>query len=195
MEMIIALKNMHISFLDFDKAEVVNVVLIHYVGDESDFPHGNSKSGMNFYRTCPSVLSKNFNSSDLPGNIYKNCVSKINDCLPEYNPILKPRNTKQIRNYQQKERQKSRLTHDALYVNLHELAYDLSDYIIKINTFPDLVVICGLPTLSNELNQLLMVDSDLPQLLSYDTTFQLGDFYLFFGLCFFHHHLSSLLSF
>ena len=47
--------------LDFDKAEVVNVVLIHYVGDESiavDFPHGNSKSGMNFYRTCPSVLSK-----------------------------------------------------------------------------------------------------------------------------------------
>ena len=98
--------------LDFDKAEVVNVVLIHYVGDESIAPHGNSKSGMNFYRTCPSVLSKNFNSSDLPGNIYKTCVSQ-NDCLPEHHPILKPCNTKQIRNYQQKERQKSRLTHDA----------------------------------------------------------------------------------
>jgi hypothetical protein len=86
-----------------DKAKVV---LIHYVGDESiavDFPHGNSKCGVNFYRTCPSVLSKNYNSTDLPGNIYKSCVSK-NDCLPEYHQILKPRNTKQIRNFQQKER-------------------------------------------------------------------------------------------
>ena len=77
--------------LDFDKADVVNVVLIHYVGDESiatDFPHGNSKNRMNFYCTCPSV----FNSSDLPGNIYKSCVSQ-NDCL---HPILKPRNTNRL---------------------------------------------------------------------------------------------------
>ena len=156
-----------------------NLVLLHYVGDETiaiDFPHGNSKLGQNFYRTCPSVLKGKAELKDLPGNIYKDCVSQ-NDCLPEYHSILKPRNSKQIRNLQERERQKYRLTHDALY-NLHELAYDLSDYVIMIKTYPDLVVICGLHVLCNELNQVLMTESELPQLLSYDTTFQLGDFYL-----------------
>ena len=158
-----------------------NLLLLHYVGDETiqvDFPHGNSKLSRNFYRTCPSVLRGIADSKfkDLPGNIYKDSVSQ-NDCLPEYHSILKPRNLKQIRNLQHREQQKYRLTHDALY-NLHELAYDLSDYVITIKTYPNLIVICGLQALSSELNNLLMADSELPQLLSYDTTFQLGDFYL-----------------
>jgi hypothetical protein len=84
---------------------------------------------------------------------------------------------KQVKNVQYLERQKSRLTHDALY-NLHEIAYDLNNFVISMRTFPDLVVVCGLNTLSKELSQLLLVESENPQLLSYDTTFQLGDFYL-----------------
>ena len=39
-----------------------------------------------------------------------------------------PHNFRQIKNLQYKERQKSRLTHDAIY-NLHELAYDLDGFV------------------------------------------------------------------
>ena len=69
------------------------------------------------------------------------------------------------------------MTHDALY-NLHELAYDLEDYIRTIQTYPDLIVVCGLTSIVKEMNSvLLQTGSELSQLLSY-TTFQLGDFYL-----------------
>ena len=88
-----------------------------------------------------------------------------------------PRNSRQITNLQHKECQKSCLTHDALY-NLHELSYDLDGFVKVIGTYPDLVVICGLGELINEANLVLQMDSECPQLLSYDTTFQLGDFYL-----------------
>ncbi len=69
---------------------------------------------------------------------------------------------------------KLRLTHDALY-NVHELAYDLEDFVKIITTYPDLIIICGLNKLITELKSILQTDSECPQLLSYDTTFQLGD--------------------
>ena len=52
--------------------------------------------------------------------------------------VLLPRNVKQIKNLQGKDRQSVHLTHDALY-NVHELAYDLEDFVYKIITFPDLL--------------------------------------------------------
>ena len=93
------------------------------------------------------------------------------------NSAYLPRNPKQITNLQQKERQKSRLTHDGLY-NLHELAYDLNGFVKVMTTYPDLVIICGLTELINELDMVLQLESERPQLLSCNTTFQLGDFYL-----------------
>ena len=48
----------------------------------------------------------------------------------------------------------------------------------EIITFPDLILICGLNTLIDELDHILQVDSECSQLLSYDMTFQLGDFYV-----------------
>ena len=70
-----------------------------------------------------------------------------------------------------------RLTHDALY-NLHELTYDLGDFVKVVTTYPDIIVVCGLDKLVQEVKQILKVDSEHAQLLSYDTTFQLGDFYV-----------------
>ena len=49
-------------------------------------------------------------------------------------PILKP-------NVQQKERQKSRLSHDALY-NRHEVANDLEAF-VKVMMYLDLIIVCG----------------------------------------------------
>ena len=73
-------------------------------------------------------------------------------------------------------RQQFRLTHDALY-NLHEVAYDLDGFVHQITTYPDLVVICALKSMVVELETVLQLNAH-SQLLSYDTTFQLGDFYV-----------------
>ena len=60
------------------------------------------------------------------------------------------------------------MSHDSLY-NLHEIALDLPDFVHLIHTYPDLVCVCGTKQL---------LQSPVPQLLAYDTTFELGDFYL-----------------
>lgn len=98
-------------------------------------------------------------------------------CLPEEQPVLLPRNLKQVKNLQAKDRQSIRLSHDALY-NVHELAYDLEDFVCKIITFPDLIVVCGLKTVLQELDRIISAVTKSPILLSYDTTFQLGNFYV-----------------
>ena len=48
----------------------------------------------------------------------------------------------------------------------------------KITTFPDLVVICGLKSILFKVDGIIMVKFQHPVLLSYNTTFKLGDFYL-----------------
>ncbi len=147
-----------------------NRVVIHYKGDDSALcdidPH---------VRTCPSVLRKLEEKEAPPSVVYKKEISKSvlsidNQC------VMLPRNCKQVKNLQSRSRQKLRLTHDALY-NLHELAYDMRNFILKIITFPDLIVICGFQELMKEVNKLLQLGST-GQLLSYDTTFKLGDFYV-----------------
>ena len=70
-----------------------------------------------------------------------------------------------------------RLSHDALY-NVHELAIDNPEFIHTIHTHPNLVCVCGQQALFEEFDRLLLTDSPSPQLLSYDTTFKLVDFYL-----------------
>ena len=70
-----------------------------------------------------------------------------------------------------------RISQDALY-NLHEIAYDLPEFVWVIQTYPDLVCVCGMKEVLDQLDRLLLINSPLMQLLSYDTTFQLGDFYV-----------------
>lgn len=57
-------------------------------------------------------------------------------------------------------------------VNLHELAYAMDNYIWSIRTYPDLVVCFGLQPLID------LMSIGTAQFVSYDTTFNLGDFYL-----------------
>ena len=113
---------------------------------------------------------------DSPSNIYKQMV-QAPISSPYHQPVLMPRNPKQVKNVQASQRQSLRLTHDALY-NLHKLAYDLDGFFHKITTFPDLVIICGLKAILLEFNRIINVKSHHPMLLSYDTTFKLGDFYV-----------------
>ena len=178
------------AFFLIDAKQPRKAVLLHYLGDETiviDFPHGNAKTDQVFHRTCPSVLTDLASIRDHPGIIYKNAISS-SGCPTEYQPALMPRNSRQVKNIQNRVRQKSRLTQDALY-NIHELAYDLDGFVKTITTYPDLVVICGHDRVIRELDSVLHLVSDCPQLLSYDTTFQLGDFYL--SALLFRHTLFS----
>ena len=116
------------------------------------------------------------------------------DNPPQLDAILKPTFTQQVSNHKAMERQKFRISHDGLH-NLHEITYNLGRYVSKIVTYPDLVVVCALPALLNEAKRVLQLKSYSLQLMSHDTTFQLGDFYvsvlLFRHLCLLMH-LSSL---
>lgn len=75
------------------------------------------------------------------------------------------------------------LSHDALY-NLHEPACDLNGFLAKINTYPDITVICNLTIIVSEFDRVVQMSTQSPKLLSYDTTFQLGDYLL---SLLFHH--------
>ncbi|SMN01977.1 hypothetical protein SPONN_284 [uncultured Candidatus Thioglobus sp.] len=159
-----------------------SVTLIHYLGDDKvviGFPHGNRKQHQekNFVQTCPSCLNscRDLVTVDNASKVYKKAVANVS-CNPESAPVCTPRNLKQLRNLRCRQLKQMQISHDTLY-NIHEIAYDVPDFIWKITTFPDLICICGLKELLAEFERVLNVESKC-QLLSYDTTFQLGDFYV-----------------
>ena len=87
-----------------------------------------------------------------------------------------PRNVKQIQNRKAKVDNEQRLSHDAI-LNIHDIAYEEPNYIWHITTYPDLVIVAGQKDLLNELDTLTCI-KDEHMLLSYDTTFCLGEFYV-----------------
>ena len=107
--------------------------------------------------------------------VYKSEVTEVPST--SHISVLSPRNSKQVENIRFKQMQKKRISHDALY-NLHELALDMPEFIHLIHTHPDLVCVLGQKALLDQLDRVLVLDSISSQLLSYDTTFQLGDFYV-----------------
>ena len=156
-------------------------LLIHYMGDQSaiaQFPHRNTKkSDRNFVRTCPSTMKKlSKECKTQPANVvYKKEVAQAN-AAENHVPTVLPRNLKQLQNLRFQHSKQSRISRDDLY-NLHEISYDITGFVHKIITYPDLTCICGLDVILNEANKVLQL-KDAGQLLSYDTTFQMGDFYV-----------------
>ena len=166
-----------------------NYVLVHYLGNENiaiAFPHGNSKQNTRkaYVRTCPSVMEKmktECNLSTAKKVYHKNIMT---DHLPSYQSVFQPRNYQQVENLRNQYLQQKRISHDSLF-NVHELAIDLPEFVHKIETYPDLLCICAYVEICEEFDRVLTLESELPQLISYDTTFQLGDFYVSI-LCFRH---------
>ena len=105
------------------------------------------------WQTCPSVLREWEKSEQSPSVLYKKNICNNQFISLEYHSIFSPQNQKQISNLQARHRQKLRISHDALY-NLHELSYNLENFVHKIITYPDLIVICGLKPMLKEVNRL-----------------------------------------
>lgn len=84
---------------------------------------------------------------------------------------FQPRDKYQCNYYKSIVNPHRKLGSDAI-VTVSELAYSIPDYVWSIGIFPDLVISFGIPSLMK------MVQTSDSILLSYDTTFLLGDFYL-----------------
>ena len=153
---------------------------MHYVGDEGEYeaaPHGNSKSNTREHiRTCPSVITKlKEQDHNSPINVYQE--STANQCPPTHQAVLCPRDLKQVQNSIQNSRSSKRLSQDDVY-NLLCYAYEMDGFITELSVYPDLKCFMGLPEVMQEFNRLLQLNSDYTLYCSYDTTFDLGDFYL-----------------
>jgi len=124
----------------------------------------------------PSVLEKATDMSGGPKQVYKNLV--CTDIVDgELQGVANPRNTRQIKYVQGKVREGKLIGKDDIY-NLIELAHHLDGFIHEVTVYSDLVTIVGLPELFQQFNQLLDVKSDEQLYLVYDTTFNLGNFYV-----------------
>ena len=90
---------------------------------------------------------------------------------------LKPRNPRQVTNAQAQARKGRRYTQDDLF-NLVELTYDIQDYTHRMFLVPELGVVLGHRAMLQEFRAVLCTKGQQPQLVSYDTTYNLGDFYV-----------------
>ena len=107
--------------------------------------------------------------------VYKKEVAAMNSESSAI-PVYTPHNIQQLWNLCFKELKQSQSSQDALY-NFHEIAYYTQGFIWKITTVPDLVCICGLQEILDEVDRVPVLDPS-SQILSYDNTFLLGDFYV-----------------
>jgi len=157
-------------------------IVVEYTGDETaaaQFPHGNAAHNRDYVRTQPHVLQDvRSNPTSSSKTVYQ---SMITSAAQNQHPTVvtrAPRNVEQVRNTKKLARNQTRLSRDALY-NLHEFAYD-SNFVHRILTFPDLSVVCYNPAIVDIFTSLLSASTDgKPTVtLTYDTTFNLGDFYL-----------------
>jgi hypothetical protein len=124
---------------------------------------GNCKSGLNFLPAASSLRST-LSSGE---SSYKDVlISTRNEPVQ-----FQPRNKNQVYYYKDSSR---RICRDS-FLALHEFAYMVDGFIWSITTYPDLVVVCGLPSL---LDFVVPMSHSETILLSYDTTFNLGDFYV-----------------
>ena len=107
----------------------------------SDFPHRSSskENTQPFFRICPSYLKKceYLLEGKKPNIVYKQEIATTN-CNSKLAPVMTPRNLKQLRNLRFKSLNFTRISRDALY-NLHEIAFDLPNFVWKITIFPDFV--------------------------------------------------------
>lgn len=160
------------------------LVLVHYTGNEESYiprPHGNQKSdtASDFTSTLPSVISKmkEKSANQKPQEVYRSMVLGSNAGKGEYQGRLNPRNAEQARNVKRRLVKTKRISQDEIY-NTLQLAFHLDNYVQQLLIFPDLQCFVANKELLTELNRILQVKSDEIPLMSYDTTFLIGDFYV-----------------
>ena len=159
-----------------------DLALVHYTGDESravEFPHGNAVHKIQKQtKTLKSTLAclEDKCTSNEPGSVYKKSINETG-LTAQQQGVLNAKNKKQLENLRYKQNCRKKLTHDSAY-NTLQLAYNLDNFVVEFALYPELRLVLASKQLADELNRLLSVKGSDPVLLSYDTTFDLGDFYV-----------------
>lgn len=166
--------------------ETQDLFLIHYLGDSGlakNIPHGNSKSNTRVFipskRSVQTNILGQAGSQKTPQQLYKHLHENSEDCPAKLIPVSCPRDTKQVENVLARSRAENKLCHYELF-SLYEAALH-TNAIKRITLWPNLLVYVGHDSsiqLAKELLGINRKDKSLRQLLSYDTTFNLGDFYV-----------------
>lgn len=123
---------------------------------------GNAKKGFYYLQTAPSKKAA-LRNGDI--EYRKEVAAGMNEPVQ-----FTVRNRDQAKYYNKLKACKERLGNDP-FVTMHEIAFSMKDYVWHITSFPDLEVCFG----SRALRQFTNTGRTV---LSYDTTFLLGDFYL-----------------
>ena len=164
----------HKHFVNFD------YIILSFSGTVPErgtlFPHGNNTAGRAHIRTAPSVIKEAGKARCYPSLHYKEKIAG-GEVPTTHESTLKPRNPRQVKNAQFAARQEQRYTQDDLF-NLVELAQDIPGYIHNMFLVPELGVVLAHRGMLQELRAVLSVPGTQPQLLLYDTTYNLGDFYV-----------------
>ena len=111
-----------------------------------------------------------------PGNVYKQLAAESSNDYDEH-LVTAPRDPKQVMNAQQAMRKQLELGHDTYY-HIHNHAWTESKSIKYIFTYPDLIVVCTNDGVWDKIKSLLNRKDLSPVPFSYDTTLDLGDFYV-----------------
>ena len=156
-------------------------VLIHYLGRDDfiiqEADHGNrvKNKERGHYRTMPSVLQKLKESSGSASNVYKKLVSdpflSIN-----YEKVSKPRNIKQITNAKYNTKIKSHVDSCEIYYVL-QINNEIEEYGKNMCIIPHVRLTLIHSKLIRDIDRAFTEDKK-PNIISYDTTFNLGDFYV-----------------
>ena len=138
-------------------------------------------------QTCPSLI-RTLDiqcSNSTTSHVYRHSITDTTKSIPSTHiPVLTPQNSQQVENVRNKKLKEKRISNDSLY-NLHEIAIDIPSFVHKIETYLDMVCVCGGKEILDKFEKVLLLQSPSSQMLSYDTTFKLGDFYVFALV--FHH--------
>lgn len=160
--------------------------MIAYRGDHTlanKFSHGNAKVKSNFIKTDDNILQvkKRCNEHTSVEALFSTIKQDQLDALPEAHGQLMVRDSKQIENFRALNKQKYIISPCQLTnINLMSM-YHLQDFIQLINSVHEFCAVLAHPETIKLANIILKASEknpDLDQVISYDTTFDLGEFYV-----------------
>lgn len=164
------------AYIKYNGFKYAEKTLLHYRGTKDiDVPHGNRKNKLNIRHipTAKSVITEQKqNIKKTPQEVYRMQIQK--DVQPALNCVLLPRDKKQVENNIDLERERKLLSRDDI-VGVYLLNEELPNFIKMLLLIPDFIVIVLGNDSVLEFNKISEFDECY---LSYDTTFNLGDFYV-----------------
>lgn len=108
----------------------------------------------------------------LPHDIYRKKIMKTTH--PSLVAVMQPRDCKQVRNTVQNEREKNLPSKDDI-IGLHLINEEIPDFIQSMQTLPDFIVIISSKQTCKQFEEVSKLNGCT---IFYDTTFNLGDFYV-----------------